>query len=87
MCFSHNSRVHTTHIRDTLEVPVSGEQGTLHQFLVNKGQDLFMGPLLSRARDLSFLRKKHGNRHRKFHKMRQRSMSQMKEQDKLIEES
>lgn len=48
-----------TLIGDPPEVPVSGEQGTLH-FRVAQGL-LFIEPLLSRARDLTFLRNKCGN--------------------------
>ena len=51
MCSSHNTRVHATHIGDTPEVPVSGEEGTLHFRAL---QDLFfIKLLLSRVGDIT----------------------------------
>ena len=45
-----NSRAHATHIRNTLEVPASDEQETLHCRALQK---LFLTrPLLSRAGDI-----------------------------------
>lgn len=61
MYFSHNSRVYTTHIGDALEVPASF-CWTGHCTSGHSLQDLFfIGPLLSKVRDLTFLRKKHRN--------------------------
>ena len=53
---SHNSRVHTTHIRVTSEAPGSGEQEILH---CRAQQDiLFIRPLLASVGDvISFLTK------------------------------
>ena len=46
----HKSRVHTTHLGDTPEVPDSSEQETLNFRAL---QDLFLGPLLSRIEDVT----------------------------------
>ena len=51
MQLSHLSQVHTTHKGDTLEMPGSGEQGTLHCRAL---QDVFfICPLLSITRDIA----------------------------------
>lgn len=52
MQFSHNSRVHATHIGDTPDVPGYDEQGTSHCRTL---QDFFIRPLLSKARDVPLL--------------------------------
>ena len=73
---NNNSRMQATHIGDSLEVPGSGEEGTLHCRAL---QELFfIKSLFSRAEKyLTFLTQR--NRHREIEKIkRQRNKFQMK---------